>query len=89
MLTMARITNAQGLWGVLLQRHPQPEPRQFMLWTNRFTDAQIEKALTRTHKKFAHLHREPNDIHRYITGVLLNLEMEQQQQQATARWSGT
>jgi hypothetical protein len=83
MLVMERITNAQGLWGILLPNYPQPEPRQFLLWTNRFTDTQIEKAFTRAHRKFAQSQAqqpEPCAIHRYVTGVLLNLEREQRQQ---------
>ena len=81
--TLQRIENATGLWKLLLPLIPQPEPRQFMLWTNRFTDPQVEKALTRAHKKFAHIQRqtEPTDVHRYVTGVLLNLEREQKQKQ--------
>ena len=89
MLTMERITNAQGLWGVLLPNCPQPEPRQFLLWTNRFTDTQIEKAITRASRKFAQFQTqqrpEPCDIHRYVTGVLLNIEREQKQQPNMAR----
>jgi hypothetical protein len=69
---------------------PSQSQRQFMLWTNRFSDAQIERALTRAHKKFAQTQikypLEPSDVHRYVTGVLLNLEREQKQQTETAQW---
>jgi hypothetical protein len=85
MLTMDRIRNAQGLWGVLLPEVTQPEPRQFLLWGNRFTDAQIERAITRAHRKLGQpLSGGLSDaatVHRYITGVLLNLEREERSAQ--------
>lgn len=73
---LQRIEGAQGLWVVFLPTIPQPEARQFWLWANRFTDTQIERAFSRAGRKFSRS-ADPEEIGRYVTGVLLNLQREQ------------
>jgi hypothetical protein len=55
---------------------PAPVDRQFIVWANRFSDAQIEKAFWKTNHKFMNRAVEPELIFRYCTGLLLNLEKE-------------
>src|ERR1017187_9798871 len=78
-MLIERSHNAEQLWAALLPHVPAPETRQFVIWASRFTDPQIERALMRTHRKFAPSAppQEATTIHRYVTGPLLNLEREQ------------
>ena len=79
MSVIQRSKDAEQLWLAMLPHVPQPELRQFVLWANRFSDAQIERAIMRTHRKFAAASQavDPVVIHKYVTGILLNLEREQ------------
>ncbi len=84
MTLIDRASKAQQLWVALLPHIPGPEQSQFVIWANRFTDPQIEQALIRTQRRFApeRIHANPQEafpaaVHRYVTGLLLNLEKEQ------------
>lgn len=80
MSVIQRSKEAEQLWRVMLSHVPQPEIRQFVVWANRFSDEQMERAILRTHRKYSADKAQPEDpavIHRYVTGILLNLEREQ------------
>jgi hypothetical protein len=78
MSAIERSRDHEQLWRVMMPDVAAPETRQFVVWANRFTDAQLERAIMRTHRKFAPGTREidPTVIYRYVTGLLLNLERE-------------
>jgi hypothetical protein len=77
-MMMQRVANAQQLWNAVLPDCPAPQPRQFVLWASRFSDAQLERAILRSSKRFAGGNGiAPEPVHRYVTGTLLNLEREQ------------
>jgi hypothetical protein len=78
-MLIERSNNAEKLWAALLPHVSAPEQRQFVVWANRFSDPQIERALMRTHRKFAPSapRQDASTIHKYVTGLLLNLEREQ------------
>jgi hypothetical protein len=80
MSVIQRSKDAEQLWQAMLPHVPQPEIRQFVVWANRFSDEQMERAIMRTHRKFAVGAQPvaPAVIHKYVTGILLNLEREQQ-----------
>ena len=64
-----------------------PDSTQFALWARSFTDAQIQRAFRRTGNKilrrqFIH-HRVPT-IHRFVTGLLVNLRNEQAAAEASS-----
>ena len=77
MQLIQRSREALALWKALMPDLKEPEERQFVLWVHRFSDAQIERAFWRTSKKFTAVGIEPEAVHRYVTGLLLNLEREQ------------
>jgi hypothetical protein len=76
-----RSKSAGDLWAAVLSHVPAPDSKQLVLWANRFTDAHIEKAFMRTHRRFAPGHMtsatDPTIIHKYVTGLLVNIEREQ------------
>jgi hypothetical protein len=76
-MMMARVSNAQQLWQAVLPNCPAPQPRQFVLWASRFSDVQLERAIMRSSKRFPGSDTTPENIYRYTTGTLLNLEREQ------------
>jgi hypothetical protein len=80
MQLLERGMEAQKLWRIVVPQHPAPVERQFVLWCARFSDAQIERAFYRTGMKRFNS-TDPELVHRYTTGLLLNLEREQQHQQ--------
>jgi hypothetical protein len=72
-----RALNAQKLWDMLLPHVAAPEAKQFVIWANRFGDEILEKVLIRVSRKFPLGTLETVDrIHRYTTGLLINLETE-------------
>ena len=71
-----RSREALALWKALMPDLKEPEERQFVLWVRRFNDAQIERAFWRTSNKFRDGGTEPETGHRYVTGLLLNIERE-------------
>jgi len=76
MQLIERSREASALWKALMPDLKEPEERQFVLWVRRFSDAQIERAFWRTGNKFRGGGTEPQTIHKYVTGLLLNLERE-------------
>jgi hypothetical protein len=74
--TVERALTAQKLWGMVFPQCPAPEPRQFVVWSSRFPDPLMERALLKTSRKFSGQIPDPEPIHRYVTGLLLNLERE-------------
>jgi hypothetical protein len=79
-----RSNHSQELWAALLPHITAPEPSQFVVWANRFTDPQIERAFMRTQRRFAPERvsvnpgeANPIAVHRYVTGLLVNIEREQ------------
>ena len=75
-----RLDDAKRLWAAWVPACPAPDDRQFLLWARRFSDAQIEKALWRVGTKFKFgmftVATDHATVHKYTTGLLLNLERE-------------
>jgi hypothetical protein len=62
---------------MMMPKIPAPPDRQFTVWAHRFSDPLIERALWRTSKKFGSSSTVvPVIVHKYVTGLLLNLEKE-------------
>jgi hypothetical protein len=78
MTLMQRSSDARLLWNAVVMDTPAPDDRQFIIWSRRFSDSQVEQAFLKAGRKFAGQHIEPATVHRYVTGLLLNLEREQQ-----------
>ncbi|SDG01018.1 hypothetical protein [Terriglobus roseus] len=76
MTLIQRSNDAKALWNAVVSDRPPPDDRQFIVWARRFTDSQIEHAFLKVGRKFAGHPTEPATIHRYVTGLLLNLERE-------------
>ena len=74
MQLIERSREALALWKTLMPELQEPNERQFVLWVRRFSDAHIEHAFWRTSNKFHGRAAEPETVHRYVTGLLLNLE---------------
>jgi hypothetical protein len=53
-----------------------PDLKQFAIWAYRFTDALMERAILKASRKFSGTD-DPETVHRYVTGLLLNLQQEQ------------
>lgn len=69
--------NAKTLWEMLLPHVAAPEPKQFILWVARFETSLIEKVFMKLQRKFPEGTTETAErIHRYSTGLLVNLEVE-------------
>ena len=75
MQTLERAKAAAELWNAVVPFCPAPQMRQFILWTSRFTEPQIERAFFRASRKFAPVKGpcpDPEIVHRYATGIMLN-----------------
>jgi hypothetical protein len=83
MTIVERCTDAQELWKMFLPFVSAPEPQQLARWANRFPDELIERAFLKTARKFSakrvRLPLDEADIHRYVTGLLVNLESDDRQ----------
>lgn len=78
MTTLDRVHGAQELWSMVFPHCPAPDARQFVLWTQRFPEELLSKAFLKASRKFSPGNRETAaTAHRYVTGLLLNLEREQ------------
>ena len=90
MKMLERAREAQELWRAVIPFCQAPEPRQFILWINRFSDEQIERAFMRASRRFAPEKTQVPDaavIHKYVTGLLLNLEKEERESYEMQRYT--
>jgi hypothetical protein len=85
---IARSKESFELWQVVIPPDcPPPDLKQFIRWCNRFTGEQMERAILRVASKFEFLCDTQPDIpapellHRYTTGLLLNYQVEDAQNQ--------
>lgn len=74
MTLVQRSNDARTLWNAVVSDIPAPSDRQFILWASRFSDGLIERALMKAGRKFAGQKMDPAVVHKYVTGLLLNLE---------------
>lgn len=77
MTLIQRSNDARTLWNAIVSDTPAPDDRQFIVWTRRFSDSQIEEAFFKVGRKFAGQKIESVIVHKYATGLLLNLQRAQ------------
>jgi hypothetical protein len=74
-LLIDRARDALALWEGTVKT-PAPEMAQFVRWVKGFTDEQLERVILKCGRKFAAT-TEPGSVHRYATGTLFHLRLEQ------------
>lgn len=67
-----RLKQIAELWTLILGFCPPPLPHILTSWLRQFSDDEIQFAFERTAGKFYRECPEPEMVHRYVTGVLVN-----------------